>query len=44
MWSVKKNDKLFYERKLDAQNPKSPKQGFYSSNIWQELDKHYTRK
>ena len=43
MWSVKKNDKLFYERKLDAQNPKSPKQGFYSSNIWQELDKYYTR-
>lgn len=43
MGNIKKNEKLFYERKLDAQNPKSQKKGFYSTNIWQELDKHYTK-
>lgn len=40
---VKTNDKLYYERKLDNQNPKLQKKGFYSTNIWQELDKHYRR-
>lgn len=41
---IKNNIKLFYERKLDDNNPKSQKKGFYSSNIWQELDKIYTKR
>lgn len=41
---IKKNVKLYYERKLDDNNPKSQKKGFYSSNIWQELDKIYTKR
>ena len=40
---IKGNDKLYYERKLDSKNPKSQKQGFYSSNIWQQLDKYYRK-
>ena len=44
MGNIKKNEKLYYERKLDAQNPKSQKKGFYNTNIWKELDKHYIRK
>lgn len=43
MRNIKTNEKLYYERKLDAQNPKSQKKGFYSANIWQELDKSYHR-
>lgn len=43
MKEVKKNENLYYERKLDSQNPKSQKKGFYSANIWQFLDKYYTR-
>lgn len=43
MKSVKQNVKLYYERKLDSKNPKSQKQGFYSPNIWQVLDNHYSR-
>ena len=43
MKQIKQNDKLYYERKLDSQNPKSQKKGFYSTNIWQEIDNHYTR-
>lgn len=43
MGNIKKNEKLYYERKLDAHNPKSQKKGFYSTNIWQELDKYYTK-
>lgn len=43
MKEIKKNDKLYYERKLDSQNPKSQKKGFYSANIWQVLDNYYTR-
>lgn len=43
MKKIKTNEKLYYERKLDAQNPKSQKKGFYSSNIWQELDNYYQR-
>lgn len=42
MKSVKQNVKLYYERKLDSKNPKSQKQGFYSPNIWQVLDNHYS--
>lgn len=43
MRNVKNNYKLYYERKLDTNNPKSQKKGFYSNNIWQELDKYYSR-
>ena len=43
MEQIKQPDKLYYERKLDFQNPKSQKKGFYSTNIWQEIDNHYTR-
>jgi hypothetical protein len=33
-----------HERLLDPDNPTSTKKVFYSSNILQEFDKHYTRK
>jgi hypothetical protein len=41
---IKDNDKLHYLNKLDENNKKTPKQSFYSTNIWQELDKIYTKK
>ena len=41
---IKKNKKLYLLRKLDPNNPKSSEQGFYSSNVFQELDKHYIKK
>lgn len=44
MKGIKQNAKLYYERKLDTHNPKSQKKGFYSTNIWMELDKHYNKK
>lgn len=44
MHHIKKNDRLYHERLLDPGNPKSPKKGFYSSNVLQELDKHYNKK
>ncbi len=44
MKGVKLKSKLYYERKLDTQSPKTQKKGFYSTNVWQELDKHYTKK
>jgi hypothetical protein len=43
MRKIKSNDKLYHERKLEPENPKSLKKPWYSSNIWQELDNHYTR-
>lgn len=43
MKQIKLNNKLYYERQLDSHNPKSQKKGFYSTNIWQEMDTHYTR-
>lgn len=43
MAGVKANKKLCYIIKLDSKNPKSPKKPLFSSNIFQELDKHYTR-
>lgn len=43
MRKIKTNNKLYHERKLDPQNPKSQKKPFYSSNIWQELDKHFRK-
>jgi len=44
MKTIKSNDKLCYIRQLDPENPKSNKKPFYSSNVWQELDKKYTKK
>lgn len=44
MKTIKSNDKLCYIRQLDPKNPKSNKKPFYGSNIWQELDKKYTKK
>lgn len=43
MKSIKENDKLYHFRKLDTTLEKSSGKGFYSSNIWQELDKHYNK-
>lgn len=44
MKKIKKDDKLYHERKLDLNNPKSQKKPYYSTNIWQVLDKIYIRK
>lgn len=44
MRSIKRNEALFHERKLDPDNPKSQKKPFYNSNIWKELDKNYIKK
>jgi hypothetical protein len=41
---IKANDKLCYIRQLDPENSKSQKKPFYSSNVFQELDKKYTKK
>lgn len=41
---IKKDNKLTHVRKLDADNPKTMKKMFYSTNIWKELDKEYTKK
>lgn len=41
---IKENANLFYFRKLDTSKEKSSGQGFYSTNIWQELDKFYLKK
>lgn len=43
MKRIKENDKLYHFRKLDISDEKSGGKGFYSSNIWQELDKIYSR-
>jgi hypothetical protein len=43
MRTIKTNEKLSYVRQLDPENTKSNKKPFYSSNILQELDKHYTK-
>lgn len=42
MNEIKKNPKLCYERKLNKQSKTTGK--IYSSNVWQELDKKYTKK
>jgi hypothetical protein len=44
MKNVKLNDKLCHIRQLDPENIKSSKKPFYSTNIWQEFDKKYTKK
>lgn len=43
MKRIQANAKLTHTRKLDADNPKTVKQMFYSTNIWKELDKEYTK-
>jgi len=43
MKRIQANEKLTHTRKLDVDNPKSVKQMFYSTNIWKELDKEYTK-
>ena len=44
MKGIKQKESLCHERKLDTQNPKSPAKQFYSTNVFQELDKQYTKK
>lgn len=44
MKTIKINEKLYHERKLDPDNPSSIKKGFYNSNIWKELDKQYLKR
>ncbi len=41
---IKQDSTLYYERKLDPNNPKSSKKPFYSSNIWKILDEHYKKR
>lgn len=38
---VKSKPKLYFERKLDPKNPKSPTKPFYSTNVWEILDQYY---
>jgi hypothetical protein len=40
---IKISSKLCHTRKLDPSNTKSQVKTFYSTNIWQVLDKHYNR-
>ena len=42
--SLKDNPKYCLTRHLDPDNPRSPKQERYSSAIFTEFDKHYTKK
>ncbi len=44
MKGLKSNDKLCYVRELDPGNVKKKKKTFYSTNVWQEFDKHYNKK
>ncbi len=44
MKGIKQNNKVAHERRLDPDNPKSPKKIFYNGSIMKELDKHYTKK
>ncbi len=41
--ALERNPKYAYIKSLDSQNPKSPKQTFFSEAIFSELDKHYTK-
>lgn len=47
-WDLKreleKDEQLCSIRRLDWNNPKSPKMKFYSTNILKEFDKHYEKK
>ena len=44
MKQIKSDSALHHNRKLDPENKKSIFKPFYSSNIWQVFDIHYTRK
>ncbi|MBK8623997.1 MAG: DUF3644 domain-containing protein [Saprospiraceae bacterium] len=44
MREIKYNTKLYHERKLDIDNPKSSKKPYFSTNIWQVLDAKYKQK
>lgn len=44
MRTIKSNPKLYHERKLDFDNPKSQKKPYFNTNIWQVLDTRYSRK
>lgn len=44
MRRIKADPKLCHVRRLDNNNPKSAKTMYYSSNVFQVLDKNYTRK
>lgn len=43
MKEIKKEKKYAHNRKLDPNNPKSQEKTFFNPNIWQELDKYYTK-
>ena len=43
MTRIKTIKTLAHERRLDSDNPKSPKKWFYSTNIWKILDNNYTK-
>lgn len=42
--AIKQNNKLSYERKHNPNSAKSNSTWFYSTNIWQELDKSYSKR
>jgi hypothetical protein len=44
MQDIKINEKLHHTRRLDTSNKNSQKKDFYSTNIFQVLDEHYTTK
>ncbi|EOJ2722283.1 DUF3644 domain-containing protein [Campylobacter upsaliensis] len=41
---LQKNQKFYGVRYLDYNNEKGQKKGYYSSDVFKEFDKHYTRK
>lgn len=43
MKTIKSNEKLCNIRKLDPNNPKTVSKPFFSTNIWKELDKKYSK-
>jgi len=43
MSEIKNNNKLHHERKLDPNNKNSQRKSFFNTNIWKELDNHYTK-
>lgn len=43
MKNIKSDKKFAHNRKLDPRNPKSQIKTFFNPNIWQELDKNYTK-
>ncbi len=41
---LQKNSKYYGVKTLDEDNPRSAKQGYYSNTIFEEFDKHYTKR